>query len=57
MKIFGNFSLLQFNIALIIFGLIFSAVFSTVRSGVSNSISGVDKARAAAAKKEARKKK
>ena len=45
-QIFGNFSLLDFNIAIIIFGIVFSVVFNVIRSGVNNSISSVDKHRA-----------
>ena len=42
---FGNFSLLDFFIALIVFGIIFTVVFTAVRSGVDNSMTSVDRIR------------
>lgn len=41
-------SLLDFNVALIVFGIIFTAVFSVVRSGVVNAADTVASSRAAA---------
>lgn len=44
-KIVNRISLLDLNIAFIVFGIIFTAVFSIVRSGVDNSIGSVNKVR------------
>lgn len=41
----NNVSLLDLNIAIIVFSIIFTAVFSVVRSGVDNSIGSVNKIR------------
>ena len=39
--IIGGVSLLDFNIAVLIFGLLFTSLFSVVRNGVTNSMKSV----------------
>ena len=54
-KLAGNFSLLDLNVAFTVFGIIFTLLFTVVRSGVNNSISSVDRAKSEAARDAARK--
>ena len=55
-KLAGNFSLLDLNVAFTVFGIIFTLLFTVVRSGVNNSISSVDRAKSESARDAARKK-
>lgn len=43
--IYNNTSLLDFHIAVAVFGILFAVLFVTVRSSVGNSISSVDRSR------------
>lgn len=49
-RLAGNFSLLDLNIAFTVFGIMFTLLFTVVRSGVNNSISSVDSAKKEAAR-------
>lgn len=51
-KIVNGISLLDLNIAIVVFGILFTALFTVVRSGVNNSIGSVDRARREKARNE-----
>lgn len=51
-KIVNGISLLDLNIAVVVFGILFTALFTVVRSGVDNSIGSVNRARREKARRE-----